>query len=125
MGYYTCYSMEARNIKDRAEFDSLIAALKAREVVIDYDNENSFGIFNNYSFDTFYNTASFESYDEHKWYDHDKDMIKISAMFPDIVFCLHGEGEEHDDLWNAYYSNGKSETCRARIVYDDPKTIKW
>ena len=125
MGYYTCYSMEARNIKDRAEFDGLIAALKAREVVVDYDNENSFGIFNNYSFDTFYNTAYFESYDEHKWYEHDKDMIEISAMFPNVVFCLHGEGEEHDDLWNAYYSNGKSETCCARIVYDDPKTIKW
>ena len=125
MDYYTCYSMEARNIKNRAEFDNLIAALKVRKVVVDYDNEDSFGIFDHYSFDTSDNTASFESYDEHKWYDHDKDMIKISAMFPDVVFCLHGEGEESDDLWNAYYSNGKSEICPARIIYDDPKTIKW
>ena len=125
MGYYTSYSMEASNIKDRAEFDSLITALKAREVVIDYDKEDSFGIFNNYSFDTSDNTASFESYDEHKWYEHDKDMTEISLMFPNMVFCLHGEGEEQGDLWNTYYFNGKSETCCARIVYDDPKIIKW
>lgn len=32
MGYYTYYSMEARNIKDQTEFDSLIVALKAREL---------------------------------------------------------------------------------------------
>lgn len=45
--------------------------------------------------------------DEHKWYDHDKDMKKMSKKFKDKVFLLEGIGEETDDHWWKYYLNGK------------------
>lgn len=123
MGYYTYYSMNARNIKNEKEFEAIINACKEREIVS--SDNNKCGVFEEYSYDICDNSATFESYESCKWYEHDKDMIEISSMFPDVVFCLHGEGEESGDLWNTYYSNGESEICHARIIYDEPKTIKW
>ena len=58
--------------------------------------------------------------DEMKWYDHNYDMLEISKMFPDITFILYGEGEDHDDLWRAYYRNGEMEVVTARIIFDEP-----
>lgn len=29
-----------------------------------------------------------------KWYDHVEDMIKLSKVFPEILFILDGQGEE-------------------------------
>jgi hypothetical protein len=122
MGYYTHYSMDARNLNEK-EFDALIDACKERQIVA--SDTNKYGVFDNYSYDISDNSVVFESYEACKWYEHDKDMIEISSMFPNAVFCLHGEGEESDDLWNTYYSNGEYETCCAHIIYDELKTIKW
>lgn len=47
---------------------------------------------------------------EAKWYDHDSDMLTVSKKFPQVVFKLHGEGEENGDEWVSYYKNGKSVT---------------
>lgn len=52
-----------------------------------------------------------------KWYDHDKDMKKISTLYSDILFTLKGEGEEPGDLWIAYYKNGKVQLENAQITY--------
>jgi hypothetical protein len=59
-----------------------------------------------------------------KWYSHHQDMLLFSKKFPDVVFELHGEGEETGDLWNEYFKNGKSQIERAKIVigtYDSSK----
>ena len=34
-----------------------------------------------------------------KWYDWEEDMKKLAKMFPTILFVLHGDGEDSDDLW--------------------------
>lgn len=34
-----------------------------------------------------------------KWYDWQKDMEKLAKKFPNILFLLHGDGEESDDIW--------------------------
>lgn len=52
-----------------------------------------------------------------KWYEHDKDMRRLSLMYPDTVFELCGEGEEQGDSWKAYYKNGKAQRCEAQITY--------
>jgi hypothetical protein len=57
--------------------------------------------------------------DSCKWYEWNEDMLAVSKMFPDLVFCLHGEGEENGDAWYAYFKNGKVQLCRAIIKFDE------
>jgi len=61
-----------------------------------------------------------------KWHDHQLDMLALSNKFRSILFTLHGEGDETGDLWNEYYLNGKTQTAKARIVFDefDPDKLK-
>ena len=60
-----------------------------------------------------------------KWYDFIDDMEEFSKLFPGIVFCLHGEGDENSDLWDEYYLGGKSQHCDAEIIYPpyDPSKL--
>lgn len=57
-------------------------------------------------------------YGNAKWCDSDKDMLLMSIRFPDVLFTLHGIGEESDDMWFAYYLNGEHQIDIARIEYD-------
>lgn len=63
--------------------------------------------------------------DSLKWYDHEKHMVEISKKYPNIVFILHGEGEEPDDMWNEYYCAGVFERVDAEIIYPKPKNPKF
>jgi len=63
---------------------------------------------------------------EAKWYEHDQDMAVLSKAFPDVLFCLHGEGEDNQDMWETYYFAGKMQYCEAMITYApfDPAKLK-
>ena len=52
-------------------------------------------------------------------------MVKLSKLFPNIVFKLHGDGEEREDMWNKYFQDGKCEECFVHITYDKPHIIEW
>ncbi len=52
-----------------------------------------------------------------KWYDHESEMKAFSKRFPDVVFTLHGEGEESGDLWVKYFKDGKMHRVDAVISY--------
>lgn len=54
---------------------------------------------------------------EAKWYYHEKDMRRISKQFPKILFILEGHGEEHDDIWKAYFFDGKCQRCKAVLRF--------
>ena len=43
-----------------------------------------------------------------KWYEWERDMIKMSKDFPKSRFMLEGEGEESGDIWRAWFKAGKS-----------------
>jgi len=54
--------------------------------------------------------------DQHKWYDCEDDMKKISLNHPNTVFKISGEGEESGDIWSRYFKNGKCQYVKAQIV---------
>ena len=54
-----------------------------------------------------------------KWYDHDIEMSALSTHFPELVFAVHGVGEEFPDIWVKYFHNGKKTVHRANITYPE------
>jgi len=60
-----------------------------------------------------------------KWYEWQPDMVKLSKKFRNVLFKLHGEGEENDDIWDAYFLNGKYQIKKARIVIDPVDPAGW
>jgi len=122
MGYYTYFTMEAQNIKNEEEYNSIVHALKEREL---FSNEDTSGVFDEGKYYEISHTAYFKAYDECKWYEHTYDMVKISRLFPGVTFRLSGEGEERDDMWHEYFHNGDSEECHAHIIFDKPTYIEW
>jgi hypothetical protein len=88
------------------------------EVTFDADKATTQQVFvdltiiSGYVFDNFYLYNA-------KWYEHDRDMRELSKKYPDILFTVYGRGEESDDMWYAYYQNGKSQHCPAEIVFPE------
>ena len=115
MGYYTLYELEAVGVNE--ETASKIEEMLKGYDVIEYALEKGGKIGD----DRWY----WGSYESVKWYDNDEHMTAISKAFPDVTFCLSGDGEDSDDFWKCYYKNGVSELCKAHIVYDEPQTIVW
>lgn len=99
MGYYTSFELT---------YDAPAG------VVVDGDTLVSDGY--EYTVDSLLNDAA----QEVKWYDHEKDMIALSRLYPTVLFTLTGDGEESGDQWRTWYRSGKSVTARAEIVYVRP-----
>ena len=111
MGYYTYYDVSFKNEHKTSEYAKKLAEI----------NPNYFGqSYNSLSYKTLEGMISRDSM---TWYDHDRDMMKLSKAFPDETFVLYGEGEEKGDLWKGYYKNGKMEICRAQIIYPEPDSF--
>ena len=111
MGYYSHYSISifSGDIEPMIEY-------------IEKHKEESF------SYNMLYALEEFGGDGEScKWYKHDEDMINFSIKFPDTLFELHREGEESGDIEKVYYRNGKSQSCKARIVFEeyDERKMKW
>ena len=51
------------------------------------------------------------------WPDFEQDMREISKAFPGQLFTVYGEGEDSTDIWNAYFLDGKYQSCPAEIVF--------
>lgn len=128
MGYYTNYNLTVTKIDkvfeekvDISAEQQLIISKKLIEIsdwfeaddlenVLKWDNDNPlYGLI---------------YYDEMKWYDHYKDMIELSKIFPELYFELEGRGEERDDIWCEYFHNGEGSHSEARIVFDEPQFWK-
>ena len=60
----------------------------------------------------------FNPFDEAtKWYECLEDMKDVSLQMPGIIFTLKGEGEEAEDIWIAYFKDGKHQICKAEITF--------
>lgn len=61
-----------------------------------------------------------------KWYEWDEDMSLLSQRMPEFLFLLEGYGEESDDIWAAYFLNGKAQYDVKEVIinpYDPEKMI--
>lgn len=105
MGYYTNYSLNLHNKTDE-QYKAIVERLRDKEVI-------------DYALD-----EHLETFREAKWYEAEEDLREISKEFPEVLFELHGEGEEVGDIWNRYFKNGKVQRCHAEIVippFDESK----
>lgn len=97
MGYYTRFDITAKPpIPDE----------KLAQFEADFEVVTGYGI----------NASRGEMGLEGKWYDHDKNMVKLSILYADHVFQLDGVGEEDGDVWRMYYRNGKSHSAETKVV---------
>ena len=121
MGYYTRYSMEIQDIDDKG-YDSY----KIAKYMLDKQEESDQFYAFKYQLKDFVETTDpelgtsyalyLEDSDEVKWYDNEEEMRKLSKEFPDVLFKLHGEGEDNEDIWDKYFMNGKMQYCPAEIM---------
>lgn len=57
-------------------------------------------------------------YEPAKWYNHVDDILALSLKFPEIIFSLHGLGEDNEDMWIKYFRNCQMQECRAQITFE-------
>jgi hypothetical protein len=105
MGYYTNHNLTLHAATDEQR-SKIVEMLRAKDVIGWVLDEN------------------LDNYQEAKWYEDEDDMRAISKEFPDVLFELHGEGEDSGDIWDKYFKNGKMQYCPAEIIippYDELK----
>lgn len=109
MGYYTQYGLTMEQVKGAPPFDkeALDAEIRRMNVFGD-DGSVDYG---------------FYAYD--KWYEHEQDMLLLSARFPNALFTLEGDGEDSDDRWQDYYLGGRVMHGGIEIIYNafDPAKL--
>lgn len=103
MGYYTRYKLTVVN-QDHNQYALLTQFMATKP-------ETSEG----YEWREVFNMTS----DNIKWYSYRQDVLNLSVEYPDLVFKLHGDGEEPGDMWNHYFKNGLEQRCKVKIVYDE------
>lgn len=116
MGYYTYRTLEME-MKDGSEVpETLVAQIrKSFNEIYDADADEE-----DYHFDEIY--VNGDGGAEWKWYEDEEDMQKLAALYPDVHFILHGEGEEHSDLWIKDFLGDKMSVRYAEIIYPD---LNW
>jgi hypothetical protein len=102
MGYYTEYRFEVLNNAGYEDGELIDALRESSEDAFDaLDNDGN-------------------THQDTKWYEWKEDLVKFSEHYPEAVFCLHGVGENSDDIWRAFIQNGTVEMQTADIVFEDP-----
>ena len=107
MGYHTAYNLSTQD--SYMDISEILRKVDSGDLGDDYGFEGL-----NYAL-----TLDGDCEDSVNWYNHEDDMRGLSEKFPDVVFCLHGQGEDNDDMWYKYFKNGKMQSCYAKITYDD------
>ena len=108
MGYRTYHSLTVYDNKlsylkkETEEHEMLISKFVNQKEGLD-EEESNFSIFE----------------DEEKWYDCEENMKEYSLLYPDLIFMIHGDGEESEDFWDEYFKNGKKQFCPGKVLYDD------
>lgn len=97
MGYVTSYNLEVKT--GNSDLTGQFVG----------ENENAA-----YALDTYGDTQG-----RCKWYEHEEELKAFSLKHPEALFELNGKGEESGDIWIKYIQNGKCQTCKAKIAFDE------
>lgn len=104
MGYYTYFTIEE------------ISGENEKKLLEDFDLlQTEYGPLNE-MFDEIPGYA----HDAMKWYACHDDMKRISKEYPNTLIIMRGNGEETEDVWQAYYRNGQHEISYVKFEFDDP-----
>jgi len=111
MGYYTDYSLAVYGISVSGDTvtTSSVPTIVRNDLVAEIDK---MGVFSQ-------SDVEYGWYANAKWYDYADDMKYLSSKFPEVLFELHGAGEDQEDMWYAYFHDGREQHCPAVITYDD------
>jgi hypothetical protein len=125
MGYYTSYSLgivvdaNASLLGDSRRVEIMKHILEMAK-----DDNYYWGIFAGSIEEELAHSSKYDQWsaeESHKWYEYDQDMKALSLKFQDVIFMLHGEGEDEDDKWNKYYLNGRVQVCHAIVLIEYPE----
>lgn len=100
MGYMTSYNLNVCNAASLVVLDPIEREIELMNVFEEGDAKSGWYVWTT-------------------WYDWEEDMILLSKKFPDVLFKLHGTGDDPEDLWEAYFFDGKIQVCPVKITYDD------
>lgn len=117
MGYYTYYNID---IKFKNETDGMIAIINKLKDYI-HNNYSKFP-FSSEDISVYEDVLSISGV-EAKWYDFETAMTELSEAVPELVFWVNGNGEDMDDIWDAYFYNGEEEYVPWIIKEGEVKTI--
>ena len=113
MGYYTDYTLSVYRAKKQDDGSIVMVSDIPKIVEIQIEEEiDLMNVFRDGNIKDSY-------YANDTWYNHEEDMRLLSSKFPDIVFWLSGDGDNHEDMWQKFFVAGKMQPCYARIIYDD------
>lgn len=107
MGYYTDYTLDVYQSQGSFDRDELNRAV----MEIDGGTFEEWGDLSWYASDQ-------------KWYSQRRDMYELSLKFPNLLFRVHGNGEDEDDLWDEYWQDGSYEEQYAEIPPFDPSQMQ-
>jgi len=110
MGYYTSYSLNIFNFNNgrienisEEDFKSFLIFQLRKISEGAKTSLNEFG----------------ETENSCKWYDWKEDLKELSNRYQGFLFELIGVGEETEDIWKAFFLNGKCQLCPGRIVFEE------
>ena len=54
------------------------------------------------------------------WYEHERDMRRVSNQWPGVTFTLTGQGDDHEDEWIEHHRSGKMQRVK-RDPWEPPE----
>jgi len=97
MGYYTYHELEIVSKVEESKIKEIEQYIVNNEL---YDELYKFNGKESLKFAVNeYGEKCYLSEEPRKWYTSTNDMMKMTLAFPNILFKIHGEGEDTGDLW--------------------------
>lgn len=117
MGYYSNFELFVSGLNDESEWENVWAAMGdvgiqdifAHKFPNSCDGDSVY--VSDYYWEPSTKVLSFYSDEMYKWYEEIDEMTELSKLLPGLIFKIHRNGEESDDVTDDYFVNGEYECC--------------